>query len=88
MKKPLGVGTAAGETPSLTGVGEVVGETHRGLECAQAHPLGNQHKKVPIRLWVAEGVTAIQQRVEQAPFLPLGPSPTYSDQHYPAPVNT
>ena len=26
----MGVGTAAGETPSLTG--EVVGETHRGLE--------------------------------------------------------
>ena len=34
LKAPLGVG-AAGETPSLTG--EVVGETHRVLECAQAH---------------------------------------------------
>ena len=42
MKAPLGVGVAAGETPSLTG--EVVGETHRGLECAQAHLLGNQHQ--------------------------------------------
>ena len=29
-------------------------------------------------MWVAEGVTKIQQRVEQAPLLPLGPSPTYS----------
>ena len=37
MKAPLGVGAAAGETPSLTG--EVVGETHRGLEYAQAHTL-------------------------------------------------
>ena len=32
----MGVEAAAGETPSLTG--EVVGETHRGLEHAQAHP--------------------------------------------------
>ena len=31
----MGVGAAAGETPSL--MGEVIGETHRGLECAQAH---------------------------------------------------
>ena len=29
-------------------------------------------------MWVAEGVTENQQRVEQAPILPLGPSPTYS----------
>ena len=43
---PVGVGAAAGETPSLTG--EVVGETHRGLEYAQAHPLGNQHQKGPV----------------------------------------
>ena len=41
LKEPVGVGAAIGETPSLTG--EVVGETHRGLEHAQAHPLGNQH---------------------------------------------
>ena len=34
MKTPVGVEVAAGETPSLTG--EVVGETHRGLERAQA----------------------------------------------------
>ena len=32
----MGVEAAVGETPSLTG--EVVGETHRGLEHAQAHP--------------------------------------------------
>ena len=43
---PVGVGVAAGETPSLTG--EVAGETHRGLERAQAHPLGNQHQRGPI----------------------------------------
>ena len=30
MKTPVGVEAAAAETPSLTG--EVVGETHRGLE--------------------------------------------------------
>ena len=29
-------------------------------------------------MWVVEGETEIQQTVEQAPFLPLGPSPTYS----------
>ena len=73
---PMGVGVAAGKTPSLTG--EVAGETHRGLECAQAHPLRNQHQRGPIRLWVAEGVTEIPWRVELAPLLPLGPSPTYS----------
>ena len=42
----MGVGEAVGETPNLTG--EVVGETHRDLECAQAHPLGNQHQRDPI----------------------------------------
>ena len=94
----MGVGAAAGETPSLTG--EIVGETHRGLECAQAHPLGNQHQRGPILLWVAEAVPAILWRVERVPLLPLGPSPTYSitvqhhnaalgsNQHYPAPVKT
>ena len=29
-------------------------------------------------MWVAGEVTETQQRVEQAPLLPLGPSPTYS----------
>ena len=72
----MGVGAAAGETPSLTG--EVVGETHRGLERAQARPLGNQHQKGPVWLWVEGGVTEIQQRVEQVPLLPLGSSPKYS----------
>ena len=42
----MGVGAAAGETPSLTR--EVIGETHRGLECAQAHFLGNQHQSGPV----------------------------------------
>ena len=81
---------AAGETPSI--MEEVVGETHRGLECAQAHPLGNQHQRGPVSLWVVEGVTKSRHRVEQAPLLPLGPSPgtvsQRSYQHYPTPVNT
>ena len=34
----MGVEAAAGETLSLTG--EFFGETHRVLECTQAHPLG------------------------------------------------
>ena len=46
LKIPVGVEAAVGETPSLTG--EIVGETHRGLERAQAHPLGNQHQRGPI----------------------------------------
>ena len=45
MEKPVGL-AAAGETPSLTG--EFLGETHRGLECTQTHPLGKQHQKGPI----------------------------------------
>ena len=72
----MGVEAAAGETPSLTG--EFIGQTHRGLECTQIHPLGSQHQKGLIRLWVVEGVTEILQRVEQAPLVPLGPSSTYS----------
>ena len=72
----MGVGAAAGEIPSLKG--EVIGETHRGLGCAQAHPLGGQHQRGPIWLWVAEGVTEIRWRVEQAPLLPLDPSLMYS----------
>ena len=68
----MGVGAAVGETPSLTG--EVVGETHRGLEHAQTHPPGNQHHRAQFD-WVVEGVTEIRWRVEQAPLLPLGPSP-------------
>ena len=42
----MGVEVAAEETPSLTG--EVVGETDRGLERAQAHPLGSQHQGGPV----------------------------------------
>ena len=40
------VEAAAGETPSLTG--EVVGETHRGLELARAHPPRNQYQRGPV----------------------------------------
>ena len=71
MKTPVGVEVAAEGTPSLTG--EFVGETHRGLERAQANPLGNQDQKGPICLWVAGEVTENQQRGEQALLLPLGP---------------
>ena len=72
----MGVEAAAGETPSLTG--EFIGETHRGLECAQVNPLGKQHQRDPVSLWEAEGVTEIWWRVELASLLLLGPSPTYS----------
>ena len=72
----MGVEVAAGETPSLTG--GFIGETHRGLEHAQAHPLGNQHQRGSVWLWVAEGVTEIRWRVEWVPLLLLSPSPTYS----------
>ena len=75
MKTPVGVEVAAEESPSLTG--QPVGETHRGLEHAQAHPLGNQHQRGPICLWVEEEVTEIWQSAEQAALFPLGPSPTY-----------
>ena len=50
---PLGVGEAAGESASLTG--EVVGETHRGLWHAKAHPLGKQAPEGP-SLIVGSGV--------------------------------
>ena len=46
LKTPVGIEVAAVETPNLTG--ESVGETHRVLECTQAHPPRNQHQKGPI----------------------------------------
>ena len=46
IENPFGVEAAVGETPSLTG--EFIGETHRGLERAQVHPLGNQHQRGPV----------------------------------------
>ena len=45
-------GWVAGETPSFTG--EFAGETYRVLEDTQTHLPGNQYKKSPICLWVAE----------------------------------
>ena len=67
---------AAGETPSLTG--EFVGETHRGIECAQAHPPGNQHQKGPICLWVEREVTESQQEMNKQHCSLSDPSLTYS----------
>ena len=72
----MGVGAAAGETPSLTG--EFIGETHKDLEGTQPHPPGNRHQKGPIYFWVLGEVTEIQQTVEQAPLLHLGPYPPHS----------
>ena len=46
MKTLVGLEAATGDTPSLTE--EFVAETHRGLEHAQAHPLGKQHQRGPI----------------------------------------
>ena len=71
LKTPVGVEAAAGETPGLTG--EFIGETHSGLECAQAHLPANHHQRGPVWLWVAEGVTEIRQRVEQVALLPIRP---------------
>ena len=65
----LGVEAAAGETHSLTG--EVVGETHRVLECTQAHPPRNQHQKGPICLWVSGEVTESQPRAKEAALFPV-----------------
>ena len=64
---------ARGETRSLTG--EFIGAAHRVLEHTQTHPPGNQHKKGPICLWVAEEVTENQQRVEQVELFPHAPLP-------------
>ena len=72
----MGVEEAAGETPSLKG--EFIRESHRVVECTQAHPPGNQHQKGRICLWVAGEVTEKWQRAEQVPLFPLRPFPTYS----------
>ena len=64
---------AAGETPSLTG--EFPRETHRVLECIEAHLSGNQHQKGPICLWVVEQVNESWQTAEKATLFPLGPLP-------------
>ena len=69
----MGVEAAVGETPSL--IGEFIGETHRVLECTQAHPPGNQHQKGSLCLCVVGEVTEIWQRAEQVPLFPLRPLP-------------
>ena len=71
LKTPVGVEVSVGETPSLTG--EFFGETHRVLELAQTHPLGNQHKKVPVGLWVVGEVTESLQRAEQGSLFHFRP---------------
>ena len=71
LKTPVGIEVVAGETPSLTG--QFLGETHRVLDCTQAHPPWNQHQKGPICLRVAGEVTDSQLRAEQAALFPLRP---------------
>ena len=53
----MGVEAAAGETPSLTG--EVVGETHRGLEHGS---LGGWVTSLPTRESAPEGTSLIVGR--------------------------
>ena len=71
-EKTVGV-VEVGKTPNLTR--ELVGKTHRVLECTQTHPPGNQNQKGPISLWVAEEVTESQLRAEQVVLFLLGPLP-------------
>ena len=73
MKKKTVRVEVAGETRSLTG--EFLGETHSGLDSTQNHPLGNQHQKDPICLWVVAEMTESQQRAEQTELFPLRPLP-------------
>ena len=86
----MGVEVAVGETPDLTG--EFIGETHRGLERAQPHPLGKHHQKGPNGLWVVEGVTENWQSGASAIAPSWTPPPhaasQHSYQHYPTLVNT
>ena len=70
-----------GETPSLTG--EYIGETHRVLECTQTHPLGNQHQKTAIYLWVVGGERLKAERKLRKWHCSISdPSPTYSATTY------
>ena len=66
--KPVGV-VVVGETPSLTR--DVVGETHRVLECTQTHLPKSQYQKGPICLWVVEEVTESRSRARQVALFPL-----------------
>ena len=81
--KPLAVKTCeavvVGETPSLTG--ESIGETHRVLERMQTHPLGNQHQKGPICLWVAREVTESHSRGASGIVPSHTPPPHKAPQH-------
>ena len=74
LKTLVGVEVPVGETPSL--IGEFSGETHRGLERAQAHSPGNQHQKGTICFWVVEEVTENWQSKQHCSL--LDPSSTYS----------
>ena len=72
LKTPVGVESAVGETPRLTG--ELIGEINRVPECTQAHPLGSSTRRA-ICLWVVVQVTENWLRAEQAALFPLGPLP-------------
>ena len=69
--KPLAVKTCG--NPRLTG--EIVLQTHRVLECTQAHSPGNQPQKGPICLWVVGEVTKSWPRDKPAALFLLGPLP-------------
>ena len=62
-----------GETPSL--IVELIGETHRVLECVQTHPPRTQHQKGPICLCVVEEVNESRPKAKQASLSLLGPLP-------------
>ena len=65
---------AAGETPSPTG--ELIGGTHRVLECTQNHPpTWESAPEGPNLLVGSREVTENRQRVEQVALFPLGPLP-------------
>ena len=69
----MGVEATVRDARSLTG--EFLGETHRGLERAQAHPPGNQHEKGPICLWVVGEVTERQLELSKHHYSLSDPAP-------------
>ena len=69
--KPFGNDFSAGDTPSHRG--ECAAETHRVLQCAQAHTPRNLHQKGPSGLWKAGEGTESQPTAKPAALIPLEP---------------